>query len=77
MRLLGSGPCRNGRRCGFGFPRISSSLAAEIDFERVPADMSGMSENSDHKNVGIVAVIIGGTVLVLGLIGVAVTLTNS
>ena len=37
--------------------------------------MSGMSENSDLKNVGIVAVIIGGTVLVLGLIGVALTLT--
>ncbi len=52
-------------------------MVAETDCERVPVDMSGMSENSDLKNVGIVAVIIGGTVLVLGLIGVAVTLTNS
>ncbi len=39
--------------------------------------MSGMSENSDLKNVGIVAVIIGGTVLLLGLIGVALTLTRA
>jgi hypothetical protein len=34
-----------------------------------------MSENSDLKNVGYVALIIGGTVLVLGLIGVALTLS--
>jgi len=36
--------------------------------------MSGMSENSDLKNVGIVALIIGGTILVLGLVGIAFTL---
>ncbi len=35
---------------------------------------AGMSENSDLKNVGIVALLIGGTVLLLGLIGVAATL---
>ena len=33
-----------------------------------------MSEHSDLKYVGIVATIIGGTILVFGLIGVAVTL---
>ena len=43
--------------------------------DALTADMSGMSENSDLKNVGIVAVIIGGTVLLLGLIGVALTLS--
>ena len=37
--------------------------------------MSGTSENSDLKFVGIVALIIGGTVLVLGLVGVALTLS--
>ena len=35
--------------------------------------MSGTSEESDLKYVGIVAVIIGGTVLVLGLLGVGMT----
>jgi len=35
--------------------------------------MSGTSENSDLKYVGIVALIIGGTVLVLGVIGIAMT----
>lgn len=34
---------------------------------------AGMSENSDLKNVGIVATLIGGTILVLGLLGVAAT----
>ncbi len=34
-----------------------------------------MAEHSDLKYVGIVATIIGGTILVLGLIGVAVTLS--
>ncbi len=45
-------------------------MVGETDYERVPADMSG---NSDLKNVGIVALIIGGTVLLLGLVGVALT----
>ena len=40
--------------------------------ERVPAVMS---ENNDLKYVGIVAAIIGGTVLVLGLAGIALTLS--
>jgi len=34
-----------------------------------------MSENSDLKYVGIVAAIIGGTVLLLGLAGIALTLS--
>ncbi len=34
-----------------------------------------MSENSDLKYVGIVAVIIGGTVALLGFVGIAVTLS--
>lgn len=34
-----------------------------------------MSENSDLKYVGIVATIIGGTVLLLGLVGVMYTLS--
>ncbi len=33
-----------------------------------------MSEKSDLKYVGYVATLIGGTVLVLGLIGIAMTL---
>jgi hypothetical protein len=36
--------------------------------------MSGTSESSDLKYVGIVALIIGGTVLFFGLLGVAMTL---
>lgn len=36
-----------------------------------------MSEKGDLKYVGIVASIIGGTVLLLGLIGVALTLAGS
>ena len=35
--------------------------------------MSGTPENSDLKYVGIVALIIGGTVLVLGIMGIAMS----
>lgn len=34
-----------------------------------------MAEHSDLKYVGIVATIIGGVVLVLGIVGVALTLS--
>jgi hypothetical protein len=50
---------------------ISSNLVSQTNHERVRAVMS---EHSDLKYVGIVATIIGGTILVIGLIGVAVTL---
>ncbi len=52
--------------------KISANLVMQTNSERVPAEMS---ENSDLKYVGIVAMIIGGTVLVLGLIGVVLTLS--
>ncbi len=52
--------------------RISSNLDAQTNDERVPAVMS---ENSDLKYVGIVAAIIGGAVLLLGLAGIALTLS--
>ena len=35
--------------------------------------MSGASEKSDLKYVGIVALMIGGAVLVLGIIGIAMS----
>ena len=52
---------------------ISSNLVTQTNHERVPAVMS---ENSDLKYVGIVAAIIGGVVLLLGLAGVALTLSS-
>ena len=63
---------RRGRRSGFGLMGISSNLVTQTYDERVPAVMS---ENNDLKYVGIVAAIIGGTVLVLGLAGIALTLS--
>ena len=65
------GRCRG--KSGFGFPNNSSNLIIEEHYGRVPADMSGTPENSDLKYVGIVALIIGGTVLVLGIMGIAMS----
>ncbi len=47
-------------------------MVGQTNHERVRAVMS---EHSDLKYVAIVATIIGGTILVFGLIGVAVTLS--
>lgn len=47
-------------------------MTAQTIYERVPAVMS---EKSDLKYVGFVATAIGGVVLLVGLIGVAMTLS--
>lgn len=64
-----------GRRykSGFGLTGIWSNVGPQSNYERIPAVMS---EHSDLKYVGIVAAIIGGTVLLLGLAGVALTLSG-
>lgn len=59
-------------RLVFGSAANSSNLAARINRGGVRAVMA---EHSDLKYVGIVATIIGGVVLVLGIVGVALTLS--
>ncbi len=66
--------CRKPLRSGTGvldFGGISCILNVETEYEWVGVVMA---EDFDHKNVGMVAAIIGGVVLLLGLGGVLVTL---
>ncbi len=66
--------CRKPLRSGSGvldFGGISCVLNVETEFDWVGVVMA---EDFDHKNVGMVAGIIGGVVLLLGLGGVLVTL---
>ena len=51
---------------------ISSNVGAQTKHGRVQMTTS---ESNDLKYVGIVAVIIGGTVLLLGLAGIVLTLS--
>ncbi len=72
--------CRKPLRSGNGvldFGGISCVLNVETEFDCVGVVMAedfDHKEYFDHKNVGMVAVIIGGVVLLLGLGGVLVTL---
>ena len=66
--------CRKPLRSGSGvldFGGISCVLNVETEFDWVGVVMA---EHFDNKNVGMVAAIIGGVVLLLGLGGVIATL---